>query len=292
MPRIKTRAKGGARKTAKRTTAPAAGKADGKGSPPRLLSDAQVTQVIGLLEGLTSVELKLTIPVDSHFATVRAVGLDPVETEPRQVYFFDTHDLALNKAGVVVRARRSQGGAADTVVKLRPVVPAELPDNVRRSGACKIELDVLPGGFVCSTSLRGNATGDQVKDAVDGKLPLTALFTNEQRAFFRKHAPRGVALNGLATLGPTFVLRSKFYVKRLDRKVVAEMWLYPDGSRILELSTKAVPREGFQVGAAFRQWLADKGIDTGGEQQTKTAAALRFFAARVRAEARRAARRR
>lgn len=213
------------------------------------------------------------------------MGLDPVETEPRQVYFFDTPDLSLNNAGVVVRARRSQGGAADTVVKLRPVIPSELPDNVRRSGACKIELDVLPGGFVCSASLRGNATGDQVKDAVDGKLSLTALFTNEQRAFFRKHAPKGVALNGLTTLGPTFVLRSKFYVKRLDRKVVAEMWLYPDGSRILELSTKCPPAEAFQAAAEARAFLAGAGVDLAGEQQTKTRTALEFFARELAGEA-------
>jgi hypothetical protein len=32
-----------------------------------------------------------------------------------------------------------------------------------------------------------------------------------------------------------------------DRSVVAEMWFYPDGSRILELSTKCPPSQAFQV---------------------------------------------
>ena len=52
---------------------------------------------------------------------MRGLPIDPVESQPRQVYFFDTPDLALSKAGIIVRARRIQGGKGDTVVKLRPV---------------------------------------------------------------------------------------------------------------------------------------------------------------------------
>ena len=59
--------------------------------------------------------------------------------------------------------------------------------------------------------------------------------------------------------------------------MVAELWLYPDGSRILELSTKCLPCEAFQVAAQTRAFLTSRGIDLGGEQQTKTKAALEYF---------------
>jgi hypothetical protein len=59
---------------------------------------------------------------------------------------------------------------------------------------------------------------------------------------------------------------------------VAELWLYPDGSRILELSTKCTPSDGFQVAAEARAFLASRGVEMGGEQQTKTKTALEFFA--------------
>ena len=101
----------------------------------------------------------MTIPVASHRATIRGLPLDPVEAEPRQIFFFDTPDLALDRAGVVVRARRIAGGRADTVVKLRPVVPDQLPAELRQNAAFNVELDVLPGGYVCSGSLKGRATG-------------------------------------------------------------------------------------------------------------------------------------
>ena len=58
--------------------------------------------------------------------------MDPLEAQIRQVFFFDTPDLALDKPGVVVRARRIQGKGDDSVVKLRPVVPVELPGRAAR----------------------------------------------------------------------------------------------------------------------------------------------------------------
>ena len=59
--------------------------------------------------------------------------------------------------------------------------------------------------------------------------------------------------------------------------MVAEMWLYPNGDRIFELSTKCLPSEAFQVAAEARVYLSEHGIDLSGEQQTKTRTALEFF---------------
>jgi hypothetical protein len=257
----------------------ATAKADAKSERQK---GARLEQVLDLLKNVDSVELKLTVPVGSHRSTIKGLGIDPVESEPRQVFFFDTPKLGLNSAGIVVRARRMQGGAADTVIKLRPVVPEDLPRELRKSGACKIELDVLPGGFVCSASFRGNTTGDEVREAVNGEKKLRSIFSKEQEAFFKRHAPKGLTLDNLVPLGPTFTLRSRFYVKRLDRKLGAEMWLYPDGSRILELSMKAEPKEAWHMGAEFKAYLAKHGITSDGKQETKTATALRFFSAELR----------
>src|SRR3954447_6433320 len=87
---------------------------------PRL-TDTDIAALLPILRGVDTVELKVTIPADAHRTTVRGPPICPVEAPPRQVYFFDTQDPQLNAAGVVVRARRSQGGRGDTVVKLRPV---------------------------------------------------------------------------------------------------------------------------------------------------------------------------
>jgi hypothetical protein len=243
---------------------------------PRL-SDSQLAEMMALMKGSDSVELKLTVPADSHRATIAKLPIDPVEAEPRQAFFFDTPDLALDKAGLVVRARRIAGGRGDTVVKLRPVVPSELPATVRQSMAFKTEVDAMPGGFVASGSMKGRSTGQQISDAVRGAVALRKIFSKEQRAFFADHAPEGIDFDSLVPLGPTFLLKLTFVPKELQRKFVAEMWLYQDGSRILELSTKALPSDAFQVAAETRAYLLSKGVDLTGVQQTKTRTALEFF---------------
>jgi hypothetical protein len=52
------------------------------------------------------------------------------------------------------------------------------------------------------------------------------------------------------------VLKLKFTPEEFGRKMAVELWLYPDGSRVLELSTKCAPNEAFQVAAEARATLA------------------------------------
>jgi hypothetical protein len=245
------------------------------------LSDAELAELLGLMRGADSVELKLTVPDASQRSSVTALGMDPIAAQIRQVYFFDTPELALYGAGVVVRARRVQAKGDDSVVKLRPIVPEELPRAVRRSPAFGIEVDAMPGGFVCSGTMKRFLGASGVKEAVSGERRLRKLFTKEQRAFYSAHAPEGIGLDNLSVLGPVFVLKLKFSPKGFDRKLVAEVWLYPDDSRILELSTKCPPRAAFTAAAETRAFLAGRGIDVTGEQETKTRRALEFFSARL-----------
>jgi hypothetical protein len=97
------------------------------------LSDEELQKLVALIKDVDSVELKLTVPEPAQLSAARGLGLDPLQAQIRQVFFFDTPDLALDAQGLVVRARRSQKKGDDTVVKLRPVVPSELPKDVRRS---------------------------------------------------------------------------------------------------------------------------------------------------------------
>jgi len=250
----------------------------------RRLSDEDLASVSALIKDSDSVELKLTVPASDHRLTVAKLGWDPLDAQIRQVYFFDTPDLALNRQGVVARARRVQKKGDDSVVKLRPVVPSELPGRVRRSPQFSVEVDAMPGGFVCSASMKGTPAVD-VREALAGTRPIRKLFSKEQRAFYAEHAPDGVALDDLSVLGPIFVLKLKFSPEGFGRVMVAEMWLYPDGSRLLELSTKCVPAEAFQVAAETRAFLAARGVNLGGDQETKTRKALEFFSAETAADA-------
>ena len=136
----------------------------------------------------------------------------------------------------------------------------------------------MPGGFVCSASYKGELGTDDVRAAVAGRQPLRKLFSKGQRDFFAAHAPAGIDLDQLSILGPINVAKLNTVPKGFGRKLVGELWQYPDGSRIIELSTKCKPSEAFDVAARARAFLTSKGIDLSGEQQTKTRTALEFYA--------------
>jgi hypothetical protein len=241
------------------------------------LSNEQLVEMMGLIRGSDSVELKVTIPATGARSAAAALGMDPLDAQIRAVVFFDTPELTLNDAGVIVRARRIQGKRDDTVIKLRPVVPADLPEEMRQSPALGVEVDATPEGFVCSASMRGLLGTTEVREAMLGERSIKKLFSKEQRSFFDAHAPSGIALDDLSILGPVFVLKLKQQPEGFPRKIVGEMWLYPDGTRIVELSMKCLPDEAFQVAAEARAFFHERGIDTTAPQQMKTKAALGFF---------------
>ena len=139
---------------------------------------------------------------------------------PRRLSDEDLQQVLIQH-GVIARARHVQPRGDDSVIKLRPVVPDELP-----AGSASPEPD-RGGGVI---------------------------------------------------LGPINLLKLKFSPGDYGRRPVAEPWFYPDGSQILELSTKCALSEAFQAAVETRTFLARQGVDLSGKQQTKTKTALRFFA--------------
>ena len=117
------------------------------------LGDEQLSELVGLLHGADTAELKLTVPDEGQRgwrSTVAALDMDPMDAFLRQVFFFDTPGLDLDEAGVVVRARRTQGKPDDSVIKLRPVAPADLPAEIRAQKTFGVEVDALPARPNCT----------------------------------------------------------------------------------------------------------------------------------------------
>jgi hypothetical protein len=243
----------------------------------RRLSDAELRELLGLIKGADAVELKLTVPESDRQSALSALGVDPLKARIRQVFFFDTPDLTLYEHGVVARARRTQTKPDDSVIKLRPVIPDAIQPELRAHEDFGVEVDAMPGGFVCSASFKREVPAGKVMDSISGRRPLRKLFSKEQRAFFELHAPGDLKLDDLSVLGPINVLKLKFAPEELPRRVALEMWNYPSGTRILELSTKCLPSEAFEAAIETRGYLSDRGIDLDGKQETKTRSALGYF---------------
>jgi hypothetical protein len=180
-------------------------------------------------------------------------------------------------ASLMVRARRGPGGKGDTTFKLRAVDPAMIDRKFVHDADFKIEIDVMHGEYICSASVRGRCTSADVYHASQGNIPLDAIFSPSQKEFYKTYAPFGAAIDELVPLGPAFLLSLKSQPMEFDRKMTVELSLYPDGSRILELSTKGDPEEAFQLGAKFRAFLSQFHLMREAEAKTRTSETLRAF---------------
>ena len=248
---------------------------------PALWTAEERQRLLSLLDHVDSVELKMSVPDADRHSAVAALDLDPLDADLVQVWFFDTPDLELEAGGVIVRVRRTRT-RDDATVKLRPVIPDEIPADLRARSGFGVEIDALPTGFVCSGRLKKKLKPGTVRSTLRAGDPPRVLFSKAQRAFFEQIAPPGLDLDRVQPLGPITVLKLAFVPEDFDRRMVAELWTYPDGSRILELSTKCKPSATFQVAAETSTFLESRGINLDGVQQTKTKTALEYFAGELR----------
>jgi hypothetical protein len=240
--------------------------------PPRKLD-----KLLALTRQADHVELKLVVPPAAQTATCASLGVDLSRAPTRRVYFLDTADLALERHGVVARVRSVDNRADDCVIKLRPVTPGDLPARLRRSKRVAVEIDAMPGHFVCTAAMKRRLGAQDVERAITGGEPLHTLFSGAQRAMFAAHAPAHVSIDDLTVFGPVDVRRCKVLPGGLDRVLAVERWTYPDGSSILELSTRCEARAAVPVAARITGLLRDHRIDVTGFQQTKTRSTLAYF---------------
>jgi hypothetical protein len=240
------------------------------------LSRDQLVDMMAEMADVQSVELKMNVAADQRMA-LSGLDFDPLEGRIRQVYFFDTPDLTLFHHGLVVRARRTQKRDDDTVVKIRPVTPSDLPPHIRSSKDLKIEMDMTRGAYVVSASLKGQRSAGALQMALRGERQLERLFTKHQRAFFADHAPDGVGWSDLVPLGPIIVVLVKFLPPGFSHKTTVEQWHYPGEVPLVEISTKATPQNAFHVLSDSLELLRSLGISATGVQEPKTRKALEFF---------------
>ncbi|XVV16470.1 hypothetical protein ACQP2X_19510 [Actinoplanes sp. CA-131856] len=210
------------------------------------------------------VELKLLIPDGG-----------PVGGQARKVYFLDTPALALKRDGIVVRVRERAGRPDDIVVKLRPMHTRTVPGWLRRSPGFHVEVDAMPGNYVCSGALKQQLGKGSVAQALKAGKPLTSLLSARQRRLLSVYAP--CELDDLRTFGPVKARKRRVKVRGLA--LTAERWVYPDGSALLELSTKCPVDEAAAVSARVSRALRKDGIAPAEFQHTKTERALTQAAA-------------
>jgi hypothetical protein len=224
-----------------------------------------------------AIEIKITARAQDEDVVRAALDSADVEAERREVYFFDTPELELFDAGIVLRARLVRDGADDSTIKLRPVVPGELSAAWKETDGFEVELDAVGDDAICSAKLSVDQDRGEIKEVAEGKRDIRKLFSDTQEKLLEEFNPVGVGWDDLVVLGPVDVRKWEVEPKELDWEVIVEEWVLPDDSDLVELSVKAEPGEAAKAHAAFAEFMEGRDIDTEGDQQTKTRAVLGYF---------------
>jgi len=239
----------------------------------------KVAKTVG---GADDVELKATIPHKQIHWGLRRYNLTANNDEERHIYFFDTPDLALFNAGVVMRARRIVGGEHDSTVKLRPVDPRTVPAKWKKYAGFKIEADASENGVVKSASLTMPVAKGKIKRVAAGELGVAALLTDEQQRFLTEMARLEFDLSRLMIMGPMLAQRWKFTDPALPWPITAELWRRDDGEMIFEASIKAPVVQAAVAAGGFLAHLAEIGAERDHAQEAKTRWALEHYAGKAR----------
>jgi hypothetical protein len=235
-------------------------------------------RIAAALTGSDSIEIKATIPQSQVRVFVKRFKLN-VDPEPRRfIYFFDTPDLDLHRAGVIVRARRAVGEAHDCTVKLRPVEPEMVSREWRGYPGFKIETDASEHDMVKSASFTMPVRKGLIKRVAAGEASVADLLDDAQRRFLSKMTKRELDFSVMALLGPLSAHRWKFPHPGCPWPMTIELWERADGARLMEASIKApVAQAAFAIGG-YMSFLAEVGAERDTAQQAKTRWALEYYA--------------
>ena len=241
----------------------------------RLAGD-DLDRMFTLVREVGQVELKLTVD-DASYEAVRRLFRAGVE-RVRNVYYLDTQDLTLRRHGVLARVRGGQR-PNDSVVKLRPIAPDGVPAGLRRCDDFTVEVDVTPDSFICSGALKRRLGRHAVERAVDGKRGLRTLFSDQQIALINGRLSGRVAVDDLEALGPVTVRRTRPLPggPGPGRGLELQEWTFPDGSRLLEVSTRCGSRDLLQTATHAKAFLDRHDIAQAGPCPTKADTTLAYF---------------
>ena len=242
------------------------------------LAADQVAELLALAKKSDSVELKLTVPEAAHRSTIDALGLDPLQAQIRQVFFFDTPDLALDKLGLRRQGPPYPGqgrrlGREAAAGRARPTARrAPLLAELRRRGRCAARgLRLLRRDEADAGSRRGAA-------GRPGQRPVKKLFSKEQKALYAEHARRDRARR---SGDPRAALRAEAAAR--TRRSSAGASSPRRGSTRTGRGSSSSRRSASRASRSRspprrRAFLTERGVDLSGDQETKTRKALRFFA--------------
>lgn len=232
-------------------------------------------------------EVKLIVPAALAVEARKSVEPADVAPEGEVVCFYDTADLRLQAAGVILRARQKEGKKGESTVKLTyPDAAAAAADS---STSVKVEedwVDLKAPRLSRSIDGEEKLKDDGAKKLAQGTLEASEAFDKGQRKLVENRVP-GLNWDEVRCFGP---ISARIWKKVplagfADAKMTVEDWLLlkADGvtkDEVLEVSVKGKALSAEQLKTfveTFFQAAAKQNLGSP-DAQSKTKRALKFFA--------------
>jgi hypothetical protein len=237
---------------------------------------------------LDAVEIKVSLAGDQVTEGLRRFDLSG-DGKRRQIFFADDPlsgapvALPLLDGGLILRVRESADEKVESTVKLRPCRRSQLTDGWLAAGKTassefRLEADWTGERRVLAASCSADRKTGSLDAALEGREPLSTLFSDEQERFVEECAGLRVNLNAVVLLGP--VAANRWGPLQVDRfEVVAERWRIAGALDFLELSIRVDPGQAERAQQEFEALVRGRGLDLDVRQETKTRRVLEHLAA-------------
>ena len=227
-------------------------------APSALFTDSSATEFD---------EIKVEIPF-SQFNKLNQIEGKKDQPKERQIYFFDTHELAFFDQGVILRARINESGEGDTTIKIKDLDDRDIdPELKSRDGfKCEWDRNLEPdsGTRNCSYTHDQQAL-DFARVLISKKNSVESLFTSKQLRFLESR--RAIQpWQQVQALGPvsssTWKVQAPFDP---SLEMTIELWEISGAARILELSVRSphgpVGSQTESTSKLFESWLKKSTIE-------------------------------
>jgi hypothetical protein len=223
----------------------------------------------GLTSSAKDLEAKIIL---SQTETARFLSLAQHQnwpTEQMQIRFFDSPSLALFKDGVVIRIRTRTNKAPELTLKLRPFAENDLSNSW---------IDRLPSDYELKCELDAHLRKSTESCSLSRELSATELrqFEKSQEAFSLLQTAELEFLDLKTSIRSGVKLKTSFQARlwKLPKKMTAELWIFSDGSQVLEISKKVDSQKAVSAFEELIKWAKDYDLRVDPNPTNKTEKAL------------------
>jgi hypothetical protein len=201
---------------------------------------------------------------------IRALALQPESAGPREVWYFETPDLAHHRGGAVFRLRLGER-ERELTLKVADQDCARIDSALLPPAEGKCEYDLHGTHFKGAVSLSRELDEPTARELLDGRMPLADALSPAQIRYLREGVSVWPLTSDIRRLGP---VRIEAY-RPADRSFVVELWQLPGGDRYAEISQKTTAEEALRRRPALEATLARAGVAACADQSSQAAGKLR-----------------